>query len=964
MECKTTDRLSRRAYPRGYTETLEERIRQLESENTKLNDLLGIKQEELETLSNHNHNSVKNHVPGNESTTPSTPVYILSNPPAKSNQQVKDIVKAHFNVISETGVIRGSSTGFSFMEAFAYKLKTKEPMISNKLIPAFISMEHQSQTVDSTEIYQNKHWSQNSGFKFHNSFSSPSSSYNESSLDEFSFTSQLSISSESQSLKKLRDIVFPTKSIMDKLITVFFQEWGSILPIFDQDKFLKDYISFIALIDHNFVIDNMFNKKEQEKIESFAIQLLLCISLSSLVIDLKNQNQFQPINNNNSNNINFFLRHSLKSYENQWIKLINQKFQNIPTSRNLQILLLIQLYYQFTGNYQQIWKYRILSVNMAQRLGLHKCPKTIVTPDRSKLTINEQQKRRHLFWIVYSLDCFAAAILGAPRLINERDVECALPTATMKISSGLTDDSLGQEQIIHYEEYFFQFSRVFAKILDTAHSSSYFEKTNSYKSTIQLEQCLESWRKDLPESLKFELINGRPSSTGHQNYRAPLFSLMYHYAFIMIHLPEVSVISVDEENKSGDSNKPSARGSASYLAVVKHAKIYLQVFNYMNSENIQFTLPLNSVRMSLFMGLMTTFGAIDYSKTGALLQDVKKCIKNTLEFVFNYNNSDFPGRISLESYQALEEVFDGLLSLSPKSLPSIMDKKRKSRSFKLKQESFSGCDQSILLPPASKRPRSASPTLSRKPISSGILLQNNGDTTSTIKPISKVRLDSSSGISLQSSSPNADSPASAPGDIYAGSRLSKGFDINHLHTEDSSLAINDLLYLDTIHELHHNSGLNITPATSVALNTSNDMHTCTAEHFKLDLDFAELESSFLFHNDNKQKSSHLNPDSCYNNDTNERRGSLSSSISPLSTGSAALSDVSESNQSYTSVGSTTSTTDILSTMNISSKDFDEKKMNLNHSESSLFDAFLHHGHNVNINEKNHNMKEASKSHIS
>ncbi|KAG2736928.1 hypothetical protein G9P44_001018 [Scheffersomyces stipitis] len=50
LECIVSDKLSRRAFPKGYTETLEERIRQLESENKKLAGLLDIRDEQLELL--------------------------------------------------------------------------------------------------------------------------------------------------------------------------------------------------------------------------------------------------------------------------------------------------------------------------------------------------------------------------------------------------------------------------------------------------------------------------------------------------------------------------------------------------------------------------------------------------------------------------------------------------------------------------------------------------------------------------------------------------------------------------------------------------------------------------------------------------------------------------------------------------------------------------------------------------
>jgi hypothetical protein len=51
FECKTSDKLSRRAFPRGYTESLEERVRALEAEVRELQGLLDEKEEKLELLS-------------------------------------------------------------------------------------------------------------------------------------------------------------------------------------------------------------------------------------------------------------------------------------------------------------------------------------------------------------------------------------------------------------------------------------------------------------------------------------------------------------------------------------------------------------------------------------------------------------------------------------------------------------------------------------------------------------------------------------------------------------------------------------------------------------------------------------------------------------------------------------------------------------------------------------------------
>lgn len=51
FECKTSDKLSRRAFPRGYTESLEERVRSLEAEIRELKNILDEKDEKIDMLS-------------------------------------------------------------------------------------------------------------------------------------------------------------------------------------------------------------------------------------------------------------------------------------------------------------------------------------------------------------------------------------------------------------------------------------------------------------------------------------------------------------------------------------------------------------------------------------------------------------------------------------------------------------------------------------------------------------------------------------------------------------------------------------------------------------------------------------------------------------------------------------------------------------------------------------------------
>jgi hypothetical protein len=79
FECKTSDKLSRRAFPRGYTESLEERVRSLEAEVRELKDLLDEKDEKIDMLSKMHSNQRASH--SSTSPTPSMDSREESSPP-------------------------------------------------------------------------------------------------------------------------------------------------------------------------------------------------------------------------------------------------------------------------------------------------------------------------------------------------------------------------------------------------------------------------------------------------------------------------------------------------------------------------------------------------------------------------------------------------------------------------------------------------------------------------------------------------------------------------------------------------------------------------------------------------------------------------------------------------------------------------------------------------------------------
>lgn len=81
FECKTSDKLSRRAFPRGYTESLEERVRALETEVRELKDLLDEKDEKIDMLSKMHSNRNQSTPSSSQSPPADIPNELITTPP-------------------------------------------------------------------------------------------------------------------------------------------------------------------------------------------------------------------------------------------------------------------------------------------------------------------------------------------------------------------------------------------------------------------------------------------------------------------------------------------------------------------------------------------------------------------------------------------------------------------------------------------------------------------------------------------------------------------------------------------------------------------------------------------------------------------------------------------------------------------------------------------------------------------
>jgi hypothetical protein len=127
FECKTSDKLSRRAFPRGYTESLEDRVRGLEAEVRELKDLLDEKDEKIDMLSRLHSFSPASRK-GSSSLSPGHAAQVKAEVESARDEVLHVEIPAP---VEHGAATTGTSTTSAFVEAFEQKIQEHEKRPAN-----------------------------------------------------------------------------------------------------------------------------------------------------------------------------------------------------------------------------------------------------------------------------------------------------------------------------------------------------------------------------------------------------------------------------------------------------------------------------------------------------------------------------------------------------------------------------------------------------------------------------------------------------------------------------------------------------------------------------------------------------------------------------------------------------------------------------------------------------------------
>ncbi|KAI9055570.1 hypothetical protein LZ554_000516 [Drepanopeziza brunnea f. sp. 'monogermtubi'] len=192
FECKTSDKLSRRAFPRGYTESLEERVRVLEGEVRELKDLLDEKDEKIDMLSRM-HSNRRSSVSG-------WPAFerrdFVAMPPKDGVFRVQESP-----LLPEAGhtdsYFMGASSGRAFVDAFKRRVQESGKSLAGLNTETFLNVEKESTMTASPTT----------GSKTPNA---------------------------------------PPRMFSDRCVNVYFQEWAPLFPVLHKPTFLRLYEEYMS----------------------------------------------------------------------------------------------------------------------------------------------------------------------------------------------------------------------------------------------------------------------------------------------------------------------------------------------------------------------------------------------------------------------------------------------------------------------------------------------------------------------------------------------------------------------------------------------------------------------------------------------------------------------------------------------------------------------------------------------
>lgn len=679
FKCIVSDKLLRRAFPKGYTETLEERIRQLEAENTKLAGMVDLRDEQLgmlregdpladaaaaaaaspspaagdtaaaptlttSNLHRHTHDTLHLHLHDHHDGVPCSCLDLPAARPVSVAGSLFDDVLHQQHAVSIPGSIMSDDSddewrrdvtpapgAFAAATAIAHMRARQPPRgaarASSKaadrhLLTQLVAISIPRLTEETlcipallAKVGQAYGYASKAAILTANAFAA---------LKERPPLPPPPPLPEDARFARL--LALPLRVDMDHLLTVYFQGPGAALPILHRDAFLKAYVDFA----------------EGAQNSKLAATLVLVASLAQRL-----------------------------PHHDGVVRALIQPTCAVTLACSIQLLQILALALQYsltTGDTATCYELRGRVISMAHQLRLHRCPAAVLdaadTADTAAHSFR-QGERRILFWCIYTLDVYSSLTLGVPRLLKDFEIECATPFAGEDDAADVNVLVVNNTRLLIVGKVLqFSFSitlylKVLGGILDLI-----FLRYDSGDHPSSREHTLECWRRQLPAALRFDVDAGGAVDAGWLQHQLTLV-LLYYHAKILIYLPVIAQHShhhdVGLSQKQRLARPPGDFSSNVVLSASLVQQLALQILAILRTHRAP--VPMCTARQQAHLALLVARGTLDYVKNGPLYQRLKLLV---LETVSALHVLEGPAALTANAVQILELAVLSILGLTKK----------------------------------------------------------------------------------------------------------------------------------------------------------------------------------------------------------------------------------------------------------------------------------------------------------
>ncbi|KFZ08143.1 hypothetical protein V502_09513 [Pseudogymnoascus sp. VKM F-4520 (FW-2644)] len=528
LECLTMVKLTRKSYPRSYTESIEERLRIVEGEAQKMRAENAAKEAKIQELELAMRSRSVSHAqsPKNPDHHPPRALGLTSSG-RRDNRAKPRAITVDDSICREVGRMNsdregvgryiGSSSGIFFVGMAEQRFSTLKSNVQWKIGHDLLKVETDDHSVE-YKVYP------------------------------------------TQLRKDFLQELPPYETAL-KCCEAWFEFWRYIFPILHRPTFMRN-------------LELMYFKQQTEPdvdipAEIFGI-LYMVLALGSRQIQLTSGSGDDGPHVRSSGDDTIYFEKAM-SYYDAVIKL--------GTLRTVQFLELQALWYVFTGKRSLALQTTGSIVKLSLELGLHRYSRRF---DFNPVTT---EIRKRIFWVCYILDSFLSTIAGSPKSLRDQDIDADGPSEVdddLVSAEGYVAALPGEPTGMMAFVALVKVARILAQTLEILYTTT--NRRGTPAKIRSLDRLLDQWANVLPDHLQVSFVDMALMSPeealadlGQGAPEVVFIQLVYLYARLVIHRPALSFKPQTDQSQA--SLLKCMEVNIQTLLLLSHFRQYLLVFD-------------------------------------------------------------------------------------------------------------------------------------------------------------------------------------------------------------------------------------------------------------------------------------------------------------------------------------------------------------------------------------------------